>query len=612
MGVIEPLERPQASRHEEKTEAGRSSATFIALAVLAVAVALGAATIMRTPAAYGDEPWIASEINNFVHAGGLRPSIFGGSGLYDHSQDVWSPYLGSLPFMLTALVSKPSLLAYRLTAFLVGLGALGVFALAFRRFGVAIAAAATAALATSWGFIAASHYVRWDSLGFLVVAAVLAVLWRGPPGRRGALWLGVLLGASVDIQASLLALAPGVALLVGWQRQERWRRLGLFGGGLAALILIYFGVHYLPAPSEASRQWKILLAKPYVPPLERAFKRGDLSALYAGEWGRYSQMTDGLSGGKYAVYGGLVMICLGALSSLWGLGRLRSRPRRRPYPAIAVPALLFGSYMLGLPLIQGNKASEMYGWYVLPLAIAAVVALAAGDRAPVRSAGRRAPWALLAGLLAIGGLVALVVSVLPSQVVARGLVDEWFALPLAVAALLAMVSAANRRPTLDLAISPVLVLVIAGAGYFLSDLPKTSQYVTDPRMIAAWHRYVPASESVLAEPVFWWTDPSPRFRSDSTIYLSHAVYGWSFEQSLQHICPTIIAVDDVWLASYHYKTDFPTVSPTNPAEEGLLTSLLGAHYVQIGSVSASGDHVTFWHRRALRCAMNRSTPQRHP
>ena len=63
-----------------------------------------------------------------------------------------------------------------------------MFALTLRgRYGTATATLAGSALPFTWGFFSASHYIRWDSLGFLVSCAVLGVLIRGAPGLRASL-----------------------------------------------------------------------------------------------------------------------------------------------------------------------------------------------------------------------------------------------------------------------------------------------------------------------------------------------------------------------------------------------------------------------------------------
>jgi hypothetical protein len=339
----------------------------------------------------------------------------------------------------------------------------------------------------------------------------------------------------------------------------------------------------------------------FTPPLKRALQTGDLSALYAGESQRYHYMTLGLSIRHYAAYGSLITLGVGAFASLIGLGRLTSRESRYPYPHVAVPAILFATYLLGLPLIQGNRTAYMYAWYALPLAVASLAALAASDRGSVRFAGARGFAVLVGALMAFAGLAVFVLNRLPGHVVDYHLIYEWYALPFAVAGLGGVLALWRREHSSEWATFPLLALAVAGGCYFVSELGKSSQPVTDRRVVAAFHHYAPASESVLAEPVFWWVDPSPHFRSDSTIWLASAIHKWSFTASMHHICPAVIAVDDLWLNHYHAMTSFPTLAPTNPAEEGTLKGMLNNEYVTVGYVAAAGDHVTFWRRRAAEC-----------
>ncbi len=567
----------------------------VALTLLLVVVVFDAGTLLRAPPVYSDEPWIASEISSFVHGTGLRPPMFAGSGLYDHAQDIWNPYLGTALFMLVAVFAKASLLAYRLAAFLIGIAALGVFGAALRRFGWAITAAGTAALAASWGFFTASHYVRWDSLAFLILAVVLALLWRGQPGRRTALGLGLVLGAGFDVQLSVLAVLPGVVVLVGWERRDRWMRLLLLGASLGALLLAYVGVHYLSEPGEASRQYHLLLAPTYDVPLLTAVTHGDLGPLLSHEVTRYHEMAISVTAELYGPYGSLLTLGLGLLAALAMLPALTTR-----YPRRVVPAVLLLSYIVGVALIQGNSTT-MYGWYALPLAIAAVVALTA-DRVTLTSlAPAKAMGLVLAAILCATGVVAIVVSVLPAHVEEYGLRYVWYALPIILVAILSAIAWIRAPAGGALGVGALLALAVAGLGYAISDVAKTPQPVRDPRLVASFHRLVSPSDVVLAEPIFWWLDPNPGFRANSVIWLDREVHHWSPAEAIHHICPNVIVLDDIWRSRYDAKTAFPTLAPSDPREGPALAMQLAREYRVTGVADVPGDRVVFWHRRRSSC-----------
>lgn len=569
--------------------------TLLALGVLVTAIAVSATTLLRAPIVYGDEPWIASEIASWVGGTGLRPSIFVGSGLYDHAQDIWNPYLGTLPFVFTAVVAPASLLAYRLTAFLIDLGALAAFGWALRAEGRAIAAAACATLATSWGFFAASHYVRWDSLAFLIVALTLGLLQPSAPNPRRALVLGMLLGAAADVQLSVLAMVPGVAVLIGWERPGRRGRLIRFGGGLAGLLLLYVTAHYLVEPAEAQRQFGLLLADTYRVPLQTALATGHVGALVSSEASRYQDMWRYLSPGASAQFASLLILGAGALACGPVLARVRS-----PYPARGVAAVLMVSYVIGLALIQGNKTAGMYGWYALPLAIATLAsALREVPSGAQRALGRPIPMVGL--LLGVGLLAELVLHIVPRRVAAHHLLHEWVALPLAIPLLAGLV--ARRRGGRNPALAPLLGLALAGGAFVIDDVRHTQQVVSEPALAAAYRQTVHRGELVIGEPAFWWVDSTSRFRSNSLLWLAHRVRGRAPIDSLRMLCPDVVVYDDTWRDRYLQHTAFPSVAPTDPAERPALESLLTRDYALTRAIIVAGDHIDFWRRRPTACPL---------
>ncbi len=96
---------------------------------------------------------------------------------------------------------EQSFWALRFAAFLLGVVALLVFVIGLRgRYGMPVAAMAGLALSAAWGFFGSSHYVRWDSLAFVMSCTVLVVLIRRAPNARVALLLGLMFGVVPDIE----------------------------------------------------------------------------------------------------------------------------------------------------------------------------------------------------------------------------------------------------------------------------------------------------------------------------------------------------------------------------------------------------------------------------
>jgi hypothetical protein len=192
--------------------------------------------------------------------------------------------------------------------------------------------------------------------------------------------------------------------------------------------------------------------------------------------------------------------------------------------------------------------------------------------------------------------------VLPARVVAHHVVAGWYAVPFVVVTVATGLAVTRFRSGQMWAMFPLLGLAIASGGFAVSDAAKSPQIVRDHTLTATFHRLVRPRDVVLAEPFFWWVDPTPGFRSNSVIWLSHAINGWSFEESVHRICPNMIVVDKLWLNRYEAKTDFPSLAPTDPAEKAVLVSLLRREYALVETVEAAGDRITFWRRAGPNCS----------
>jgi hypothetical protein len=319
-----------------------------------------------------------------------------GTGVFDAQIDHWAPRLGTAPFAIAQLIGGTSFTGYRLAAFLVALVAVGVTGVAIaRRTGLTLGVLGAAALTVSWGFFSASHYIRWDSLACLIAGVLLLMVWRRQPGPRVALATGVVLGAALDVQVSLLAAGPGCALLLGWEREGRFKRLGLLAIGFAVAVAAYLGVHVAGSVSEARRQYDLIYRPDFPVPLSQIARQVSIQP-YINELNRYRDMASGSRGAQAA----LLTLLAGAAAGLWAVAR-----SRRPYPLMAVPGFLLLSHMLTLGLIQANK-TPMYSWYASPYAIAAI---AVGLRSLGRLHPRLAPLPSIGmALLALAGSAVVV------------------------------------------------------------------------------------------------------------------------------------------------------------------------------------------------------------
>jgi hypothetical protein len=79
-------------------------------------------------------------------------------------------------------------------------------------------------------------------------------------------------------------------------------------------------------------------------------------------------------------------------------------------------------------------------------------------------------------------------------------------------------------------------------------------------------------------------------------------YVWheSFGQAFHDLCPDVVVLDDDWLRRYRAGTQFPNISPTNPAERTQLIAMLRRGYRVSARATAAGDRFVFW-RRQVTC-----------
>jgi hypothetical protein len=439
---------------------GTLSALALPVAVLGGCLLIGLLTLTSYPTVYGDEAYIGSTAWGFLHGHGFRPSIAIGAGVFDNGFDLWAPKLGTSPYVLADLLGPTSLTGFRLTAWIIGLGALGIFACAVRQLaGRRVTVAACAALAATWGFFSASHFVRWDSLAFALTSLLLLLLLRAPDRKR-ALLVGALIGLSLDVSTGVAAITPVAFLLVAWEREDRLRRVALMATGLAVLGAVYYAQHVLPDPQASSNQYDAIYASTYKPPFLEALSDRSLSPL-ADESRRYEYMWQS----NAAPWASLIPLGAGCISAL-----LLFLTLSRAYPSRAVPGILLVGHLAGLGLIEGNKA-PMYAWYGLTYALAALVAAVSlvSARAPrfdaLSPAWRRVVVAA-AGVLFLAPVADLVRRF---DVVGSRSEQAWPLLVVgaiaAVVALVAAVSLVSAPPRALAGVSPARRrLIVAGAG----------------------------------------------------------------------------------------------------------------------------------------------------
>jgi hypothetical protein len=589
----------------------------------------GATILTRVPVPYSDEGWVGAFAWSVASGHGRREPLMVGSRIYDHV-DQWTSVIGTLPFDAAQLLAGPSLAAYRAASYALGVAALLLLIIALRRYGTGNALAIATLLASSWAFVATTHWVRWDATAVALVAAVLALLSRNSIGVASAAAVGALLVVGLDVEPAAIALAPGALIILAWDPYGRRRRLSVFAATALFVGMGYAALRLLPSPTIARAQFRdVYAAGPYHLPLGQLLG-GDLSSA-TDELDRYRAMEFGQSA-LYSTVGTLVLFEAGiAAAVVLVVGSARHLAAR------VVPGVLLIGYILALGLIQGNRGAT-YVWYAAPLVVASLAAVLFSDPGSTRRERvALGAVALLGASLAGGALLShsgasfvAAVVVLAGIWIARNRFEPLIATTVVAVALCAvnvLVAASGHLAWHEaVAAAPFSLLagatacrgrwsnlvqpavVLASAGLLTMVLVRdASRIPASPiqshALRSAAARMVGPNDTVMGEWQWWYLFGHGRYRANSTIWLQRYAYGSSFAAAFAHVCPSVVLLDASWVNRYAVAryTAFPSLAPTDEAELPELHAYLRQNYRVADNVVVDGDTFTFWRRRAAVC-----------
>ena len=569
----------------------------LGVVLLAGVLLFSVATLTSAPAFSGNETWSNSIIWSFLHGRGYKPWPNTGSGAYDGIPDYWSTRLGLLPSLLGELIFPTTLALNRAMILLTGFVTLAIFWYAMRRLLRAdVALVATAALASTWGFYAMSHLIRWDMLAILIMCGILALLVRGPPSLRTAVGVGVILGLGSDVANSIPAAMPGVLLLCAWERERRWPRIGALAGGVLIGLVGFVLLHFAPSfdLAQARKQFQFV----YRPvgygtfPLIDAIKSLSLDPILD-ERDRYTQMM------LLQWQSILIALTIGVFAS--GVAMVRALGVRSRWLTVAgIAGLLI---LVAIPVLDGSPHTQLRD------AIGPMIVVAAGLASILGIAAfrhdRPYPTQLAPAILLIGLLVgwALFVGF-------RTTAYAPYALPFTVAACacaLATLSPDRWRRTV-----PALGLAaatIVSSLYLISEARKVPpEPALDAQVIERAREIVPPGHTVIGEWVYWWMYKDARFRANTALWLLRWAHPHeTFADTFHRLCPDYVLLDNAWLARYAPAAIeaqgelAPNLWPTDSREKGQLHSLLRSEYEVAQRFDADGRTLTFWRRRASGC-----------
>jgi hypothetical protein len=245
---------------------------WLAVPFIAI-VGLHAWSLMRFPAPFVDEAWLASRAWGFVQTG----RAFGvlDAGVFDRFEGYWTffPWLSVVIQSLALRFSPaPTLLAVRVVSLIFGGVLLGaVYSIANSRGGWKLGFLSVGLVSLSWPFFYSAHLARTDviaaALGFMGIAFYLS-------NRSSRWWMGLLSGLCVALAFEVHPHSAiyGPAIVGLYFLHRRWslfRQIHFWGFvvGVTTGLTFYAGLHILPYPQTYLALNQLIFGPTHVPPI---------------------------------------------------------------------------------------------------------------------------------------------------------------------------------------------------------------------------------------------------------------------------------------------------------------------------------------------------------
>lgn len=241
--------------------------------ILVIILIVHSFTLMRFPAPFIDEAWMASRALQFIQSG----SSFGpvDHGVLDHYQaaENFYPLISSAVQSIGLLIiGAPTLFAIRLSSFIVGLVLLVlVYLLGINLKDRQLGLLAVVLTAGSWPFFVSAHLGRPDIIAAVLgYAAILLVL----SDKSGKVWLsfpaGLCLALAFEIHAYSVIYIPVLFVMYVYKYKTDFIRKidfwGFVAGGIAGLLL-YLILHVFPDPPGFFQINQLVFSETHIPPL---------------------------------------------------------------------------------------------------------------------------------------------------------------------------------------------------------------------------------------------------------------------------------------------------------------------------------------------------------
>ena len=241
-------------------------------AVLSGVTAVHVLSLLRTPAPFVDEAWLASRAWALVQSGRAFGAL--DSGVLDRFNGYWTffPWLGTWLESLFIRALGPTLFAARVTSLTFGFILLAaVYAIGRRLYGSRVGLLAACLVALSSPFSESAHLGRPDiiaaAFGFIAVALHFAT--RGSNSWTMNTIAGLVIGLAFDVHPNAMIYGCAiVALFVleyGWSAPRSRSFWGFIVGAVVGLAL-YPVLHILPYPRTYFAMTETVFGSSKVPP----------------------------------------------------------------------------------------------------------------------------------------------------------------------------------------------------------------------------------------------------------------------------------------------------------------------------------------------------------
>jgi hypothetical protein len=263
----------KSARYQQTSQEALGKWRMGLLVLLVLTLILNGWSLMRFPAPFVDEVWLASRAWGFIQTGRAFGPL--DVGVIDRFEGYWTFYPW-LPVWIQSLTlrfsAQPALFPVRVVSLFFGVLLLvAVYFIAKRLYGIGTGLLAAILVSASGPFLYSAHLARYDimtaALGFIAIALYLN-------NHRGRAWPGLVAGLCIGLGFEIHphAVFYGPAILALYFLHHRWsmfrrRDLWAFFVGLGLGFVFYVLLHIAPYPQTYLALNQIVFTTSHTPPI---------------------------------------------------------------------------------------------------------------------------------------------------------------------------------------------------------------------------------------------------------------------------------------------------------------------------------------------------------